>query len=417
MRVHIISDVYPPEPVTAAGIARDIAEEMTRRGHETTVFAPFPNRPAGKLMGGYQRSWRQVEQRDGYRIVYSWHTLSKHSLLASRTAENISFGLTSTLQLLREPVPDVVYMNTWPLFAQWMNTYVLCRRGVPVICVVKDLYPESFFNAGRISATHPVVRLAIAIDVRVYEQSALVTALNPLMAAHIITTRRVPPSQIRVVHDWVDVVHFHKNQPKNGSFRQQHNLSADLFVAMYVGSMTRMAGLELYVQAAERLRHRRDIRLLLVGDGAIREEVEATIRRQGLENIQVLYPLRPEEVPAVQAAGDVLMLSLLPGGAEHATPSKLIFYMFSQRPVLASVQADSPPAHIIREAQCGYVVRQGDPKDLAERLEQMADDRAALQQLGDKARRYAEAHFLKASVLPQMCDLIEQLGQRWHTSP
>ena len=84
MRVHIISDVYPPEPVTAAGIARDIAEEMTRRSHETTVFAPFPNRPAGKLMQGYQRSWRQVEQRDGYRIVYSWHTLDPGSIGLSR---------------------------------------------------------------------------------------------------------------------------------------------------------------------------------------------------------------------------------------------------------------------------------------------------------------------------------------------
>jgi glycosyltransferase involved in cell wall biosynthesis len=111
------------------------------------------------------------------------------------------------------------------------------------------------------------------------------------------------------------------------------------------------------------------------------------------------------------------MLSLLPGGAEHATPSKMIFYMFSQRPVLASVQADSSPARIIREAQCGYVLRQGDPKDLAERLERMADERATLQQLGDNARRYAEAHFLKENVLPQMCDLIEQVGQRRHTPP
>ena len=42
-----------------------------------------------------------------------------------------------------------------------------------------------------------------------------------------------------------------------------------------VGSMTRMAGLELYVQAAERLRHRQDMLILLVGDGAMRGAVEA----------------------------------------------------------------------------------------------------------------------------------------------
>ena len=118
MRVSIISAAYPPEAVTAAGTACDIAEAMTQRGHEVTVFTPFPNRPTGKVMPGYQRSLRQVEHRDGYRIIYSWHTLSKRSTLASRMAENVSFGITSTLQVMREPTPAVVYMNTWPIFAQ-----------------------------------------------------------------------------------------------------------------------------------------------------------------------------------------------------------------------------------------------------------------------------------------------------------
>ncbi len=43
MRIHIISDVYPPEPVTSAMTAHDIVSELVTRHHEVTVFAPFPN--------------------------------------------------------------------------------------------------------------------------------------------------------------------------------------------------------------------------------------------------------------------------------------------------------------------------------------------------------------------------------------
>ena len=230
------------------------------------------------------------------------------------------------------------------------------------------------------------------------------------MGNHIASTRNVPSEKIHIIQDWVDASQFPKHQPQNGAFRKKLGLAPDQFLAMYVGSMTRLAGLELYVETAEQLRHRPDIRLLLVGDGAMREHIETSIRQKSLDNINLIYPLQPEEVPTVQAAADTLMLSLQPGAAEHATPSKLIFYMFSQRPILASVNPDSSPAQIIQSANCGYVIRQGDPMALAARLEHMADHRDTLSQLGDHARQYAEEHFLKDNVLPRLCDLLEQIA-------
>jgi glycosyltransferase involved in cell wall biosynthesis len=412
MRIHIISDVYPPEPLTAAVAASDIAAEMTRRGHDTTVFAPFPNRPAGTLFRGYHRAWTKTEDRDGYRIIHSWHTLSKRSTLLSRLAENVSFGITSTFQLIGQPAPDVIYMNTWPIFAQWMNTFVLYQRRVPVICVVHDLYPETFPQGGWLGRLTPLMVLIRSIDKCVYRQSTIVTALNSTQEEYLVNNRGVPAGKVRVFHDWTDASRFPPCLAQNGSFRIKHSLSQDLFLAMYVGSITRMAGLELYVKAAERLRHRKDIQIVLVGDGAVRGAIEAAIQQRGVANIRMIYPLEREEVPWIHAAADALLLSLLPGAAEHTTPSKLIFYMFSGRAVLASVKDDSPVARIVREANCGYVIRQGDAEDLARRLEKMADDRLLLQSLGQNARVYAEENFSKTNVLPRVCDMIEEVGRR-----
>lgn len=415
MRVSIITDVFPPEPVTAAGTAQDIAEELSTRGHEVTVFAPFPNRPIGKLIDGYERAFRKIEYRNNYRVIYSWHSLSKSSTLLSRTAENITFGITSTIQLMREPLPDVVYMNTWPIFAQWLNTFWLAWRNVPVICVVHDLYPETYAGTGRMSRSHLLFRLIRAIDASVYHRCALVTTLNSVQKEFVLSTRAVPRSKVLVFNDWVDATPFLRHSTKNGDFRKKHGLAEGFFLAMYVGSLTRMAGLELYVKAAERLRHREDILLLLVGDGAMRGEVEGMIEEKGLKNIRIIFPLKPEMVPEVQAASDVLMLSLLPEVGDDTTPSKLVYYMFSTRPVIASVKKDGPPAQIIQEADCGHVVRQGNCQDLADKLERLADNRGGLLQLGENARRYAEEYFLKENVLPRLCHVIERVGERRFT--
>ncbi len=411
MRVYIISGVYPPEPMTSATTGRDIAEEMTKRGHDVTVITSFPNRPLGKIYPNHHRCWKKVQIRDGYKIINCWHTISKRSMLISRLAENLSFGLTSTFQLIQEPIPDIVYMNTWPLFAQWLNTYALSRRGVPVICSVKDLYPESLLGDKPESQKNVVRSLGRALDRQVYNQSTLVTPLNPIMAEHIISSRSIPAKKVRVVYDWVDASAVARDQPKRNNFRKKHGFSAELFIAMYVGSMTRMAGLKLYVEAAERLSHRQDICILLVGDGAMRKEIESLVKQKGLGNIRLIYPLKPEEVPEVQAAADVLMLSLLAGGADHALPSKLIYYLLSQRPVIASVKEDGPPSRIVRDAKCGYVTQQGCPQDLAYHLEKMADNRISLGELGENARSFAEEHFLKENVISGVCELIEEVGK------
>lgn len=329
----------------------------------------------------------------------------------------MSFGLTSTLKLLRGPAPDVVYMNTWPIFAQWLNTFVLHRRRVPVLCAIKDLYPETFTDTGQLSAEHPLIRLTRVIDNRVYERSALVAPLNSAMQEYLATTRGIRSDKIIVVPDWLDASYFPRKQPKNCSFRRDHGFTSDQFLAMFVGSLTRMAGLELYVEAAERLRYRADIQILLVGDGAMREQMQVMIGRRNLQNIRLIYPLTVDDVPKVQAASDVLMLSLLPGAAKHATPSKMIFYMFSERPVVANVAPDGPPARIINDAGCGYVVPQNDSQALADRLTHMADHRESLVKLGENARLYAESNFLKENGLPRVCDILENVVHEHDSQP
>ncbi len=416
MRITIVSDVFPPEPLTSAATAADLAGELTARGHDLRVVAPFPNRPSGHLVAGTRRVWRRTECRDGYEIAYRWHTLSRTASFLSRAAENVSFGVTSTLELLRGEAPDVVYMNTWPLFAQGMNMAALSARGVPTVCVVHDLYPETLAQEGRSGVPAPVAGAMRAIDRGVLQKAAVVTALNETQADYLADERGVWLDRLRVFHDWVDAERFPAGAPREGVFRKAHGLipaspgDPSPFVAMYVGSLTRMAGLEIYLEAAHHLRHRADIRILLVGDGAMREEIEAQIEAQSLHNLRLIPTLTPDRVPETQAAADVLMMSLRPGAALHTTPSKLVFYLFSERPILGSVSDDSPAARLIRDAECGAVVRQGDGKELALRIEGMAEARNSLPAMGARARAYAVEHFERESVLPKICDMIEEVG-------
>ncbi len=414
MRVAIVSAVFPPEPVMSAQTSADIAAELARRGHQVVVFTSFPNRPAGLLMPGFKRKWRQIELRDGYQVVHCWHTLSRDSVLSSRFFENLSFGLTSAYHLFLARRFDVVYADTWPILAQLLAVFSAHIKNIPVIVTVHDIYPETLTNKGFFSDQSKIAHLVAKADTWILSQCAGILTLTEEMRDFLIRERRLSSSQVFVIPNWVDDSLFPSNLPKDGSFRKAIGISPDTFVAIFAGSLTMSAGVRLYVKVAKILvqQSRNDIIILLVGDGSARKELEREIRNSGLTNIRIIYPLNPDKVPEVLAAADVLLLSLTGTTNANAAPSKQIWYMFAGRPIVASVTEGCPAANIIKSSKSGFVLPPDDPNAIAGLLCALADDQTQLLEMGNNGREYAFTHFSKKVVLPRLVTLIETVAKK-----
>ena len=61
------------------------------------------------------------------------------------------------------------------------------------------------------------------------------------------------------------------------------------------------------------------------------------------------------------------------------------------RPVIAAAEDDSETAKVVRETGCGVVVRPGDPLQLAEAIRAFHDGAYDLDEMGRRARAYAES--------------------------
>jgi colanic acid biosynthesis glycosyl transferase WcaI len=417
MRIAIVSAVFPPEPVMSAKTAADLAGALAGRGHEVTVLTSFPNRPAGILMDGMRRRWRLSERRDGYRVVHCWHSLSRTSGFRSRLCENLSFGLSSALEIVSGDRYDAVYMDTWPVFAQAANSVALGLRRTPIVCAVQDIYPESLVDKRMLNRWGLPARVLLAADRGHLRRCKRVVTLSPAMARLLRQTRGLEPDRVLVVPNWLDSETHHYSASTDNAFRRKHGIPAETLVAMFAGSLTLSAGPAMYVRAAELLKERRDILILLAGDGPLRRELEEQVSLRRLDNIRVISPLRQSEVPEVQAAADVLLLSLAGSMSHSAAPSKQVAYLFSGRPVVASLPADGYPAQIVRDADAGYVLPPDDPEAVAGLLAELKEHPLGLAQMGLNARRYAEEHFSRQKVLPRLVELLETVARHDGTQP
>ena len=413
MRIYIITAVFPPEPLTSAYTSADIALELTNRGHEVTVFAPFPNKPKGEVLNGFRRKWCYQRVENGYKVIHCWHSLSRHSRLFSRFLENVTFGLSSTLQLFHQEKPDVVYMNTWPIIAQSINSFWLSKNKVSLICAVQDIYPESLIDKDMLNPRGMLAKWLWKLDEIHLNRCKKIITLSPGMAHLVQETRNISKDKIEVFPNWVAADNFPYFNSTSGEFRSEHKIPDDAFIALLAGSLTLSANVMIFIKVAEILKNRKNIRILLVGDGSLRPDLEHEIKKRGLTNICIIYPLFPKDVPLVQAAADVLLLSLKGTMSHSAAPSKQVSYLFSGRPIVASLPAEGFPAEIIRKADCGLVLPPDDPEKIAETLVNLSENRDGLTQMGLNARKYGEANFSKNIILKKLVDTIETIGKKY----
>lgn len=409
MRVLIVCPVFPPEPVTSATTTADLACELTARGHSVTVITSCPSRPGGRAYAGYRRGFARRERAaEGYAIVRTWSVLSPRGSAIERLLENLSFGVCAMLQVLLRPA-DVVFQNNWPIFAAGLVALAARIRRAPVVSSIQDIHPEAALQAGKLRVFGPAVRWLQWLDGRVARASSAVVVPCRSFARVYRDHRGVPADRVRVAPNWMDETAIAPG-PREGAFRARLGVGADAFVGLYAGNIGEVADVETLVEAAALLRDEPWFALVIVGDGSHRAACEELAAARGVKRIRFHCPWREESAAEVHAAADALLLPTRGTGALTSTPSKLIAYLLSGRPVVAGVDPGSDVAQIVAAADCGQIVPPGSPAAFADAIRRLRADPALARAYGERAREYARKRYARGPGVARLAAIVEAAG-------
>ena len=165
-------------------------------------------------------------------------------------------------------------------------------------------------------------------------------------------------------------------------------------VAIYTGNIGQVNNSDLLLRAARLLndRGRDDISIVLVGDGQLKDELVAERDRLGLTNL-VFCDLMPkvELVALIQRS----FVSLVPLRGQPildtSSPNKLYESLAAGLPVIQNTKGWI--RDLLSDNDCGFTVDPTDETDLADRLEQLADDPDLTARMGANGRALAEREF------------------------
>ena len=170
---------------------------------------------------------------------------------------------------------------------------------------------------------------------------------------------------------------------------------------LYAGQYIPLHGVEIILAAADRLRHRPDIRFELVGQGQTLPEMRSRAEALSLPNLHFVETWLPSE----QLARDHLAPADLCLGifgtqakAQRVVPFKVYTALAAGRPVIT---ADTPAAReLLRSSPTAeaQLVPPGDPQALAAAIEALADTPHQRQALAERGQAAWDNRFAPATL-------------------
>lgn len=154
--------------------------------------------------------------------------------------------------------------------------------------------------------------------------------------------------------------------------------------ALYFGRLSKEKGLLTLVDAASRVKIP-GFSLDILGEGPIKEELDAKIRTMGLTNIRLLGYKKPAEL-----AQDIRVASILvlPSEWYENNPRMIIEGFALGKPAVGARIGGIP--ELVRDGETGYTYTSGDAADFAEKMTSLLSDPDGIVRMGKNARRLIE---------------------------
>jgi colanic acid biosynthesis glycosyl transferase WcaI len=403
MKILLYATNYYPELTGSGKYSAEMARWLSERGHAIRVVTAPPYYPEWKIRNGY-RGWKYQVERGAIR-VYRCPIWVPSSLTGrKRILHLLSFAISSLPIMLRQVFwrPDAVLVVEPPIVCAPAAWIVARICGARCWLHIQDFEVDAAFDLGLVKGER--VRRVVAAGerwlMRRFDRVSTISEnmLNRLAAKGV--TDGV------LFRNWVDTqTIFPLTVPS--SFRAELGIANDAIVSLYSGNMGRKQGLEILADAARTLAKKSvapgtpssdgkpDVVFVFCGAGAGRADLEEACA--GLRNVRFLDLQPVGRLNELLNMADIHLLPQKADAADLLMPSKLTGMMASGRPTLATAHEGTEIAKVL--ANAGSVVEPGDVKAFCEKLTKLSSDRQLRERLGRAARKFAEQHLSRDSIL------------------
>ncbi|MDE1159033.1 MAG: WcaI family glycosyltransferase [Neorhizobium sp.] len=356
---------FSPELAGVGRYTGEIAQHLADEGMDVTVVTTQPHYPGWRVQEG-SRNRYSTGIEGGMRVRRVPLLLRQPMRGIWRLLAPLSFALTSApiiiWEILRHRPPTVICVEP-TLFAAPVAQLAAALVGAFTVLHVQDLEVDAAFAVGHLGSRISLKRFGFLFERATLLRFHRVVTISDRMAEKL-AEKGVSRARLQVVRNWVDLGHIFPLRGKS-PYRAELGFRDEDFVVLYSGNIGAKQGLDILLAAAERLKDRQDLHLVVAGEGPVKADLQ---KRYGhLPRLHFL-PFQPyERLNAFLNLADLHALPQDRGAADLVLPSKLGGMLASGKPVLVTADAGTELATFVADA--ATIVPPGDVGVLADAIE------------------------------------------------
>jgi glycosyltransferase involved in cell wall biosynthesis len=284
-------------------------------------------------------------------------------------------------KFLRDFKPDVVHTHS----AKGGMLGRAAARAVRVPAIIHSVHGAPF---------HPYQNAVSRSFFRNCERWAAgkcdhIISVADAMTELMVSNGVAPREKFTTVYSGMEVEPFLNANDHRVVMRRELGFKDDDVVVGKIARLFHLKGHEYIVQVASDIVARAPmVRFLFVGDGILREKMQAQIRQMGLEDRFVFTGLvPPEAIPKYFGAMDILVHTSLREGLARALPQGLL----AGKPVI-SYDVDGAREVVLNE-RTGYLLPPKATQELADSIVKLAWDATLRQKMGELGRNLFTEQF------------------------
>ena len=396
-----------PEQAASSYLGANRNQAFADAGFKSVAYVPTPTRG---VTNEVRAKFKKIKKEYRYDGKYEINRFSMFREGKNPVLRALRYSLCWIKQFNRGLFAkdiDCIYIASTPPIQGVLGGLLSKIKKVPFVYNLQDIFPDSLVGTGLAKKGGLLWKIGRKIEDFTYRNADKIIVISEGFKQNIMA-KGVPEEKIVVIYNWVDEEAVVDIPRSNNKMFDRYDLDRDKFYITYSGNIGLTQNMDLLLEVMDDLKTEApEIRLVLIGEGAYKKQVEEIVNAKNLTNVTML-PFQPyEDISYVFSLGDAGLVISKPGVGENSVPSKTWSIMSASRPVLANFD-ENELKDIVAEHRCGIFTRAGDKDAFKASVLELYRNPELCREYGRNGRQFVMDHLTKKVGTQQYVDVIKQ---------
>ena len=404
-----------PEQTASSHLTNDLEQAFGMAGFVVNIIVATPTRGISNEVREKYKKIKYEEIQDGKVIIRRFAMFREGKNPILRAVRYIFTNIAQYHKAVRMKNIDLILSGSTPPTQGMLSAKVAkklskkYKKKVPFVYNLQDIFPDSLITAKMTKKGSLIWKIGRKIEDYTYRHADKIIVISEDFKRNIME-KGVPEEKIVIIPNWVNADNVYHVDRKDNVLFERYGLDPEKYYVCYSGNIGHSQNMRMLLDAAKDLKEEMpDLRFVLIGEGAAREEVAAAVEKEEISNV-IMLPFQPyEEIAHVFSLGDAGLIISKPGIGESSVPSKTWSIMAAERPVIASFDDGSALNNLINRVGCGVTAQAGELEAFKSAVRRLYSDREAGVTMGKKGREYVVAELDKDRCVGMYIETIKSL--------